>query len=884
MITSFFKKKGEAAADAPAPASASSVPRPVKRPIDEALGEGASKTDASPSEPTAGAKAGRRRKATIHDSDDEDGAGNAADTTPVPPLPPLPEVSISGTRVAPINTTSEPTSMEMDEAAPSMMATAALAQTDAKSELAAKAAQPAAAAGLSADAKVPAATAAKKAPVAAAAIKAQKAAEAENKADSDEDMDDEEVEDEAEDEEDGEEGEDVDAAGASSSGKARLSHSKVSKGKPVGTTAAKIAYNKYDVEAAATWKAGEPVPYLFLARVFGRIEAEPKRLLITELMANAFRTVIATSPDDLLPLMSLATNKLAPAYEGIELGIGDSIMIKAVSETCGRSVAAIKADMEEVGDLGEVAMASRTKQVTLSKPKPLQVRGVYKTLKEIALTSGHEAMKRKGDKIKQMLVAAQEKEAQYIVRSLQGKMRIGLAEQTALVSLAHAFVLTASPGRDAPAALRGEALQERLVEAEAIVKQVYSEMPNYELIIKALLAHGIDELPQHARLTAGVPVKPMLAKPTKGLSEVLDRFSNCAFTCEYKYDGERAQIHLLEGGMVKVYSRNSEDNTTKYPDIAALMPRAIKSHVTSIILDSEAVAVDTKTGAILPFQVLSTRKRKDASVDDIGVKVCVFAFDLLYLNGESYLQKPLAERRAALHASLHVLPRDFEFAQASDAADVDAIQEFLLESIKGNCEGLMIKTLAENATYEPSRRSLNWLKVKKDYLAGMTDSCDLVPIGAYYGKGKRTGVYGAYLLACYNPDDETYESVCKIGTGFNDEALQTLHKGLSERIIQQKRAYYKTPNWADSSQPDVWFEPCQVWEVLAADLSISPVHMAAAGLVDPAKGIALRFPRFLRVRDDKGVEDATSAEQIAEMYNNQACTKTSSTLEGGDDY
>jgi DNA ligase-1 len=275
--------------------------------------------------------------------------------------------------------------MEMDETAPSVTATAALAQTDAKPELAAKAAQPAAAAGPSANAKVPAATAAKKAP---AAMKAQKAAEAESKADSDEDMDDEEAEDEAEDEEYGEEGEDVDAAGASSSGKARLSHPKVSKGKPVGTTAAKIAYNKYDVEAAATWKAGEPVPYLFLARVFGRIEAEPKRLLITELMANAFRTVIATSPDDLLPLMSLATNKLAPAYEGIELGIGDSIMIKAVSETCGRSVAAIKADMEEVGDLGEVAMASRTKQVTLSKPKPLQVRGVYKTLKEIALTSG----------------------------------------------------------------------------------------------------------------------------------------------------------------------------------------------------------------------------------------------------------------------------------------------------------------------------------------------------------------------------------------------------------------------------------------------------------------------------------------------------------------
>ena len=163
--------------------------------------------------------------------------------------------------------------------------------------------------------------------------------------------------------------------------------------------------------------------------------------------------------------------------------------------------------------------------------------------------------------------------------------------------------------------------------------------------------------------------------------------------------------------------------------------------------------------------------------------------------------------------------------------------------------------------------------MKKDYLQGMTDSCDLVPIGAYYGKGKRTGVYGAYLLACYNPDDETYESVCKIGTGFNDEALASLHGALSQRTLDTPRAYYRVPDWADNSMPDVWFEPCQVWEVLAADLSISPVHMAAAGLVDPAKGIALRFPRFLRLRDDKGVEDATNSEQIAEMYNNQSCTK-----------
>ena len=369
----------------------------------------------------------------------------------------------------------------------------------------------------------------------------------------------EEVQEEEEEEEEDEEGSDEEEGrgGASSSsaaptrpkstapkGKAKTVGSKV-----VGATAAKIAYHKYDVATAATWAAGKPVPYLFLARVFVKIEEESKRLLITELMANAFRSVIATSPDDVLPMMALSTSRLAPAYEGIELGIGDSLMIKAVSETCGRSVASIKSDMEEVGDLGLVAMASRGKQVTLFKPKPLSVAAVFAALKEIALISGESSMKRKTDKIKQMLVAAQEKEALYLIRSLQGKLRIGLAEQTALVALAHAFVLTAPPGRPAPPILRGEALQERLASAEAILKQVFSEMPNWNVIIPALLAHGIDELPKCAALTAGVPVKPMLAKPTKGLSEVLDRFSNCAFTCEYKYDGERAQIHLLPDGV-----------------------------------------------------------------------------------------------------------------------------------------------------------------------------------------------------------------------------------------------------------------------------------------------------------------------------------------------
>jgi len=196
--------------------------------------------------------------------------------------------------------------------------------------------------------------------------------------------------------------------------------------------------------------------------------------------------------------------------------------------------------------------------------------------------------------------------------------------------------------------------------------------------------------------------------------------------------------------------------------------------------------------------------------------------------------------------------------------DTTMLEEFLDTAIKGQCEGLMVKTLDENASYQPSHRSLNWLKLKKDYLEGMGDSVDLVPLGAYYGRGKRTGVYGAYLLACYDLDTEEFQSVCKIGTGFSDEDLKLLSAGLNEHIIQGKSTQY---NVSDSLGCDVWFDACQVWEVKAADLSKSSTHKGAVDKTgETGRGIGLRFPRFERLREDKKPEHATSSDQILEMY------------------
>jgi DNA ligase-1 len=546
--------------------------------------------------------------------------------------------------------------------------------------------------------------------------------------------------------------------------------------------------------------------------------------------------------------------------------------------------------------LGTVAQTCKSKQRTLgfgAKPKPLKVAQVLSVFREIAAISGSKSRGLKIDLIQGLLVKVQNPaETKYIIRGLQGKLRIGLAESTVLTSLAHALSYTipatvTDVQDDDDVEVTGNAktyqdesvpVEKRLEAAVNIVKKVYSEVPSYDALLNASLKFPLTQLSQNCPFRPGIPVFPMLAKPTKSIQEVLKRLNGLEFTCEFKYDGERAQIHKTPDGELKVFSRNLLTTTGKYSEVADYVQDACKDDVESFVMDAEVVAYNRETGRLLPFQVLSTRKKKEDGTPE--VPVIVQGFDLMFLNGKSLMDTPFRERRALLKKHFPPVEGKFQYAKSLDFVedgDTIELEKFLDASVKGQCEGLMVKTMDD--IYEPSRRSLNWLKLKKDYLDGLGDSFDLVPLGAYYGKGKRTGVYGAYLLACYDLDAEEFQSVCKIGTGFSDEDLKTLSAALNDHKIDSKSSQY---NVAEGLECDVWFEAVQVWEIKAADLSKSSLHRGAIGKTgEPGRGIGLRFPRFERIRDDKKPENATSSDQVLDIYYSQDAVQGHD--DGGDD-
>lgn len=591
------------------------------------------------------------------------------------------------------------------------------------------------------------------------------------------------------------------------------------------------------------------------------------------------------------------------------------------------------------GDAGDVAFEAKKRQsFTLRKPKPLSIKSVYTNLVKIANSKGNGSQEFKQRIVERLLQDAQgAEESRYIVRTLCQHLRIGAVKTTMLIALSRAFLLSRPPNATFPlrlqsdlAKLKKEVLAETYSRGEELVKACFARRPNYNDLVPCLLEVGIDdELLLRCGLALHIPLRPMLGSITRDLSEMLTKLQGRDFGCEYKYDGQRAQVHCDEKGKVSIFSRHLEVMTDKYPDLVALVPQIRGEGVGSFILEGEVVAVDRDSGDLKAFQTLTNRARKDVAISAIKVDVCLFSFDLMYLNGEELLDRPFRERRGLLRSLFVEVPNRFTWVKSIDAtsADSETVLEFFKSATDIKCEGIMVKVLdnvpnpdlqtsleddqaftdqpppqppptpskpqkrgkskskpntneklnpsekekekgagarrkALLATYEPDKRLDSWLKVKKDYNTSF-DTLDLIPIAAWHGQGRKAKWWSPILLAVRNPATGSLEAVTKCISGFTDK----FYAANKEKYAEGGANVIPRPGYIEyAGTPDVWFEPQEVWEMAFADITLSPTYPAAMGLVSEERGLSMRFPRFLKVREDKGIEEASTSEFLAGLW------------------
>jgi len=627
---------------------------------------------------------------------------------------------------------------------------------------------------------------------------------------------------------------------------------------------------EYDPSRHACWPAGSPAPYLHVAATCAAVSATRSRIAIAASLTNFFRALLSNDTAALLPALYLLCGRVAPEHEGgAELGVGGSAVAAALAEATGSSRAAVGELYRRLGDLGDAAAQLKGGQRQLVAPKPLGIAAVFAELKAIGAEKGEGGAARRKARIVRLLRACRGPEARFLVRTLVCNLRIGASRFTVLAALAHAC---------AHAAAAAPPAKEELEAASAAVAKAYALCPSFDALVPALLEGGV-EAARRICLMPGVPCAPMLAQPTRGVEEALGRLgAGSPFIAEYKYDGQRCAVHVLpDFGGVRLFTRAGGCCTSAFPDVVAAVTEAVAGGPASLgaVIDAEIVAVDDR-GSIRPFQELATRARGAVVAADVSVRVCAFLFDCLASGGRTLVEESLATRRDALRDAL---PRLAEvrgrlqladcvaFEQRSEgdeAATVAAVEAALSASLAARCEGLMLKSLS--AVYEPDKRCAAWLKLKKDYIAGSQTDLDLVPIGAW--TGRKCAWFSPFLMAVYCRETETWQSACRVMSGFSDALYKQLHAFYceegAERLLPAKPPYYAT-----HEAPDVWLAPCAVWELRGADFSLSTVHCAAAGLAPQGRGIALRFPRFVRLRPDRGAEEATAPSELLELYHAQ---------------
>ena len=570
--------------------------------------------------------------------------------------------------------------------------------------------------------------------------------------------------------------------------------------------------------------------FKILAELFEKIEKTSSNLKMIDILADFLKKV---SPEEAKVTAYLLQGKIGPDYEGLELGLAEKLVIKSLSLGLGEDIKKIEAIYKDIGDLGLVA-----EKLVKNKKENLTILDVFQELKKIATSQGKGSQERKIEILAILVKKSTPIEAKYLIRSVLGTLRLGASEMTFLYALSK--ILVGSK------------------DAKKQLEYTFNVLSDLGQVAYEALSGGIKRI-KKIEPQIGIPIRMMLAQRVKEIREIKENIKNEVFV-EVKYDGERVQAHLSKDGKVFLYSRRHENITHQFPELILSLKKNIIAK--SAILEGEVVAVD-KDNNLQPFQILMQRRRKhNVSFYVEKIPIIYFVFDLIYFDGESLIQRTLEERKKILSEILKENERiKLAKYEKVESLDEDRIEELFIESIKIGGEGIMIKDV--KSFYEAGVRAWKWIKFKKDYKEELVDTFDVVVIGGIYGRGKRAKSYGSLLVALYDPKTNKYYSFTKVGAGFSDEDLENLPKKLDKYKIKEKSKLVDT-----DVEVDVWFDPKLVMEIKGADLTISPVHTALKNKIKIG-GIALRFPRFIRWREDKDPTQATTIEEVYQIYKKQ---------------
>ena len=586
--------------------------------------------------------------------------------------------------------------------------------------------------------------------------------------------------------------------------------------------------------------------YSIITDTYAKIEATSKRLEMTEYLVQ----LLKRTPTDLIRKVAYLTQgKLYPDFVGIELGMAEKMVISAIARTMSVSRQKVGQVYNTTGDLGSAVEVLKTTTPTtrLMTSTNISVTKVYEVLDRIAHTTGKGSVEAKINLLTRLITDSTPKEAKYLIRTITGRLRLGIGDMTFLDALAIAF----GGGK----------------EARQDVEKAYNMSSDLGSVAETIATLGIEGILSY-RVQLGHPIRPMLAERLTSASEVLEKLGGQG-SAEYKYDGLRIQAHISPDDIV-LFSRRMENITSQFPDVAHALRNSLQA--TDAIIEGEAVAVDPNTNEILPFQVITRRRGRKHDINEMieEIPITLILFDALYMDGQSLLEKPYFTRRTNLEKAITETER-VKITHPLLVTSPQLLDEYMMEAIENGCEGLVIKSVTQEAKYQAGARGFLWIKYKRDYRSELSDTLDLVAVGAFAGRGRRTGTFGALLMAAYNNEKDIFETVCKLGTGFTDEVLSRL-----PHIFRDARITQVHPRVESKIEAEYWFIPQKVLEIRGAELTLSPNHTCGIDIIGKDTGLAIRFPRFTgKWRHDKAPQDTTTVSEIVSMY--QAQLKTAET-------